>query len=142
MYKELIETAIKARKNAYCPYSKFSVGAALLSCDGRIYSGCNIENIAGTSNCAERTAIFKAVSEGVKSFDAVAIIGGPADKDKPENYCYPCGICRQVMTEFCDGDFKIICAKSIDNYELYILAELMPHSFVKGNENLYEHKTV
>ncbi|MBQ1711439.1 MAG: cytidine deaminase [Treponema sp.] len=131
--EELIEKAIKMQERSYCPYSHFHVGAALLAKDGQIFTGCNIENAAyGPSNCAERTAIFKAVSEGVKDFDAIAIVGGPEDKDgKPtiKDFCPPCGVCRQVMSEFCKKDFKIILAKSPKEYKVYTLEELLPLSF-------------
>ncbi len=125
MYTELINKAKKARENAYAPYSEFKVGAALLCKDGKIYTGCNIENISyGATNCAERTAIFKAVSEGEYEFEAMAIVGG---KDKLE-LTSPCGMCRQVMSEFCDSDFKIILADDVNQKE-YLLEELLPLSF-------------
>lgn len=131
--EELIEKAIKMQDMSYAPYSHFHVGAALLSKNGQIFTGCNIENAAyGPSNCAERTAIFKAVSEGVKDFEAIAIVGGPEDKDGKatiEDFCPPCGVCRQVMSEFCKKDFKIILAKSPENYKIYTLEELLPLSF-------------
>lgn len=131
--EELIKTAIKMQDMSYAPYSHFHVGAALLAKDGQIFTGCNIENAAyGPSNCAERTAIFKAVSEGVKDFEAIAIVGGPEDKDgKPtiEDFCPPCGVCRQVISEFCKKDFKIILAKSPKEYKVYTLEELLPLSF-------------
>lgn len=129
MYKKIIEKAFEARENAYCPYSGFAVGAALLSKSGEIFSGCNIENSAGTSNCAERTAIFKAVSEGVRDFDVIVIVGAYKKNTVIDDYCYPCGICRQVMSEFCDKDFKIISAKSIDDYEVHTLGEMLPLAF-------------
>ena len=127
--KELILKAIKARELAYCPYSNFKVGAAALFEDGKIYTGCNIENASyGATNCAERTAIFKAVSEGVKDFKAIAIV---CSGDQP---AYPCGICRQVMREFCPGDFEIVLARSQEDYEVHTLEELLPLGF--GPENL------
>lgn len=127
--KQLITAALKARKNAYVPYSDFAVGAALLSENGVIYTGCNVENAAfGPSNCAERTAFFKAVSEGERQFQAIAIVGGNRQKE-PEHIVYPCGVCRQVMVEFCKPDFEILCAKSEEEYESYTLAELIPNSF-------------
>lgn len=121
----LIEEAYKAKENSYAPYSGFHVGAALLSYDGRIYRGCNIENAAfSPTNCAERTAFFKAVSEGVKEFLAVAIAG-----DR-EEYLAPCGVCRQVMAEFCDAEkFQIILARNKKDYKIYTLAELLPEFF-------------
>ena len=131
---ELIEVALKARNFSYVPYSDYAVGAALLGENGKVYSGCNIENAAyGPTNCAERTAFFKAVSEGEKSFKAIAVCGGKKG-EKPVTYAYPCGVCRQVMKEFCRDDFQIIVAKSFEEYEIYTLSELLPHGF--GGENL------
>lgn len=125
----LIESALKAREYAYVPYSDFAVGAALLSASGRIYTGCNVENAAfGPSNCAERTAFFKAVSEGEHKFTAIAIVGGNK-QDKPQKIIYPCGVCRQVMTEFCGPQFQIICAKDETEYEIHTLKDMMPNSF-------------
>lgn len=137
--KNLIEAAFAARKFAYTPYSHFCVGAALLAKNGTVYKGCNIENSAYTpSNCAERTAFFKAVSKGVKEFDAIAIVGGFEDtKDGDFDYTPPCGVCRQVMSEFCDyDDFKIILAKNSEDYKIYSLKELLPLGFDKSNLNL------
>ncbi|MCR4690803.1 MAG: cytidine deaminase [Lachnospiraceae bacterium] len=127
---KLIEEALQARKASYSPYSHYAVGAALLTKEGSIIRGCNIENASyGATNCAERTAFFKAVSEGKKEFTAIAITGGPAG-DAPDGFAYPCGICRQVMREFCDpGSFQVIVAKSIDEYESYTLEQLLPKSF-------------
>lgn len=131
-YKELIEKALDMLNYSYVPYSHFHVGAALQTKDGKIYGGCNIENAAyGPSNCAERTAIFKAVSEGDKDFSAIAIVGGPDGKVK--DYCPPCGVCRQVMSEFCKKDFKIILAKSVEDFKVFTLAELLPESFSLEN---------
>lgn len=123
----LIQAALLARENSYSPYSHFRVGAALLCTDGKIYSGCNIENRAyGPTNCAERTAFFKAVSEGEREFLAIAIVGG---EDAPV-WCYPCGVCRQVMAEFCQVDsFRVICARSVSEYKEYTLGELLPEMF-------------
>ena len=116
--QELISRALEARKNAYAPYSDFRVGAALLSDSGGIYTGCNIENSAYTpTNCAERTAFFKAVSEGVRSFRAICIAGGPGERE-PEKPCPPCGVCRQVMLEFCGPDFEVILAVNGQQYEV------------------------
>jgi len=131
---ELIRLAIDARKFSYSPYSNFKVGAALLTKTGKIYTGCNIENAAySPSNCAERTAFFKALSEGEKEFEAIAIVGGP--KDKELQICAPCGVCRQVMMEFCDNEtFQIILGKSEDDYLKYTLRELLPLGF--GPKNL------
>lgn len=113
---------------SYVPYSRFHVGAALLANNGTIYTGCNIENAAyGPSNCAERTAVFKAVSEGVKEFEAIAVVGGTDGRIK--DFCPPCGVCRQVLAEFCTRDFKVILAKSIDEYKVFTLEQLLPESF-------------
>ena len=126
--ERLIEEAMKAREMADAPYSEFRVGAALLDGDGTIYSGCNIENASyGACNCAERTAIFKAVSEGAGDFRAIAIVGGK-DKNVTE-FCPPCGICRQVMSEFCDADtFKVILFDGTETRS-YLLGDLLPHAF-------------
>ncbi|SFB68684.1 cytidine deaminase [Butyrivibrio sp. YAB3001] len=127
--KELIKRALEMRNFSYTPYSHYNVGAALLAANGTIYTGCNIENASFTpSNCAERTAFFKAVSEGVKEFNAIAIVGGPSDAIELE-YCPPCGVCRQVMSEFCKDDFIVICAKSVDEYMEYTLPEILPARF-------------
>lgn len=128
MIKNLIEEAIKGAEKSYAPFSKFNVGAAILTKDGKIFTGCNIENSAyGPSNCAERTAIFKAVSEGYKEFIAIAIVGGYNHNYK--NFCAPCGVCRQVMMEFCDKDFKIYLANKNLDYKEYTLEELLPEGF-------------
>lgn len=135
-YEELVGLAIEARKSAYTPYSKFKVGAALLTEDGRVIKGCNIENAAyGPTNCAERTAFFKAVSEGIMNFKAIAIVGGDESEiDEFSNYAYPCGVCRQVMREFCSGNFEIIVGKSVKEFKVFTLDELLPCGF--GPENL------
>ena len=131
--KELVKTALFMRKMSYTPYSHFNVGAALLGADGKIYTGCNIENASYTpTNCAERTAFFKAVSEGVKDFTAIAIAGGKDDA-KELDYCPPCGVCRQVMSEFCRDDFKIILVKSETKYKEYTLTEILPERFTPVN---------
>lgn len=131
MLKELMLAAIEAREGAYAPYSGFYVGAALLTAEGKIYTGCNIENAAYTpANCAERTAIFKAVSEGERDFAAIAIAGGPKG-EPPREFCPPCGVCRQVMMEFCDSDkFEIVLVKSPEQYKRYLLRELFPEGFM------------
>ncbi len=127
--KDLITAALDARKMAYAPYSHYHVGAALLTTEGRIYQGCNIENASyGATNCAERTAFFKAISEGERQFLAIAITGG-LEGTSPVDYAYPCGICRQVMQEFVGCEFQIIVAKSVDDYKEYSLAELLPAGF-------------
>lgn len=129
---ELITKANDARQFSYVPYSGFKVGAALLLNNGEIVTGCNIENAAyGPTNCAERTAIFKAVSEGKRSFRAIAVVGGMGDA--AEEFAYPCGVCRQVMKEFCEDDFQIVVAKSVDEYRIYTLSELLPEGFGGGN---------
>lgn len=131
--QELIRIAAEQLAFSYTPYSHFKVGAALLSKNGKIYTGCNIENAAYTpTNCAERTAFFKAVSEGVKDFEAICIVGGP--EGVLEDYTPPCGVCRQVMMEFCrPEEFQIILAKGQDDYRIYRLEELMPLGFGPGN---------
>lgn len=135
--ERLIEEAVSARKRAYAPYSHFMVGAALLTEEGRIYSGCNIENAAyGPSNCAERTAFFKAVSEGERAFAAIAIVGSP-EGDEITQYAAPCGVCRQVMAEFCRPDsFTVIVGKSAEDYYVKTLEEFLPENF--GPANLRE----
>ena len=125
--RELIEAAARARKMSYSPYSGFAVGAALLCKNGNIYTGCNIS----PTNCAERTAFFKAVSEGRRDFAKIAVVGGRADLATPEYCCPPCGVCRQVMKEVCKPDFEIIMAKSGDEYKIMTLSELLPASFDK-----------
>ncbi len=135
LIQDLITAAIAARKKSYSPYSHYQVGAALLVGEGQIITGCNIENAAyGPTNCAERTAFFKAVSEGVREFCAIAIVGSP-EGDELTQYAYPCGVCRQVMMEFCNpADFQIIVAKSMEDYHIMTLGELLPEGF--GPENL------
>ena len=134
-YEELVELALEARTFAYAPYSKFKVGAALLGSNGVVYKGCNVENASyPATNCAERTAIFGAVAEGQREFDAIAIVGGKEDASELE-FCAPCGVCRQVMREFCNPEhFEIILAKSKSDYKVFTLEELLPMSF--GPENL------
>ena len=125
----LIDAALDMRNYSYTPYSQFSVGAALLAKDGTVFTGCNIENGAFSPTvCAERTAIFKAVSCGVKDFEAICIAGGPAGQ-APDRICAPCGVCRQVMLEFCRDDFQVILAVDKDHYELTTLGELAPYGF-------------
>lgn len=136
--KELIEQAVGAMEYAYAPYSSFKVGAALLAKDGTIYQGCNIENAAYTpSNCAERTAFFKAVSDGVKEFKAICIVGGK--EGVLTEFTAPCGVCRQVMMEFCDPkEFQVILATGAGDYQIFTLEELFPMGFGPANlgENL------
>lgn len=134
--KYLIEQAIEARSHAYTPYSHFQVGAALLTKQGKVYKGCNIENAAYTpSNCAERTAIFKAVSEGEREFAAIAIVGS-MEGESNTMPTGPCGVCRQVMAEFCSLDMPVIIAKSPADYITMTLGELLPLSF--GPANLHK----
>lgn len=131
--KELLDKAFSMLSKSYIPYSGFAVGAALLTNDGKIYTGCNIENASFTPTiCAERTAIFKAVSEGVRDFKAIAIVGG---KDRVvSDYTPPCGVCRQVMMEFCDpSKFLIITAKNKDEYKIDTLERYMPYGFGPSN---------
>jgi len=135
---ELIKEAYLAQDFSYTPYSNFKVGAALLGKNGKVYRGCNIENAAYTpTNCAERTAFFKAVSEGVKDFEAIAVVGNlegasPGDFE----YCAPCGVCRQVMAEFCNPkEFRVILARSEEDYQVYTLEQLLPLSFTEKDLN-------
>ena len=132
---ELVRAAIAARENAYVPYSHFAVGAALLCADGTVYGGCNIENAAySPGNCAERTAIFRAVFDGHRDFATIAVVGGPQGQPISE-LCAPCGVCRQVMREFCDpATFRILMGTSDTEYIDSTLEELLPYSF--GPENL------
>ena len=126
---ELMTLARQARQQSYCPYSGFAVGAALLSADGRVWTGCNIENAAfGPTNCAERTAFFKAVSEGVRQFDRIAISGGPANCD-PNPGTAPCGVCRQVMAEFCSANFVILLEDGQGGVATHTLGQLFPLGF-------------
>ena len=125
--EELYELACSARERAYAPYSGFSVGAALLAKSGKVYLGCNIENRAfSPSNCAERTAFFKAVSEGERSFVKLAVAGGKAGGSPV--FCPPCGVCRQVIAEFCAGDFPIVLGEGA-TVRTYLLLDLLPHAF-------------
>ncbi len=128
---ELVNLAIEAREHAYVPYSNFAVGAALLTKDGKVYQGCNIENSSyGATNCAERTAFFTAVYQGEREFEAIAIVGGKAGEPVSE-LCAPCGICRQVMREFCKDDFKIFLSKGDGTVLETTLTNLLPLSFSK-----------
>ncbi|MEG0856686.1 MAG: cytidine deaminase [Terrisporobacter sp.] len=134
--KLLIQKAFEAQDRSYSPYSNFQVGAALLGKNGEIYEGCNIENASYTpTNCAERTAFFKAISEGQMEFDAIAIVG--SKKDENGEFCSPCGVCRQVMMEFCNPkEFKIYLAKNkndVSDYLEYTLEELLPLGFGPNN---------
>ena len=133
LIEKLIDTAIGQMSMAYTPYSHFDVGAALLTKDRKIYTGCNIENAGYTpSNCAERTAFFKAVSEGVREFEAICVAGGM--NGEPAEYTAPCGVCRQVMMEFCDPKtFQIILVKNREEYKIMTLEELLPMGFGAGS---------
>lgn len=141
--RRLIAAALNARKHSYAPYSHYHVGAALLTKAGKLYTGCNIENAAYTpTNCAERTAFFTAVAAGERQFFAIAIAGSPAETDENGKRqigrimqeSWPCGVCRQVMAEFCDPDsFYILVAKSESEYEIRLLRELLPEGFGPGN---------
>lgn len=131
---ELLKLAVQARQNAYTPYSHFQVGAALVADSGKVYLGCNIENAAyGPSNCAERTAIFKAVSEGERRFTRIAVVGALENGDALAEQCFPCGVCRQVLNEFCPPDCQVVLADK-GKVVVYTLGELLPHSF--GPDNL------
>ena len=125
----LITKAIEAKEQAYVPYSHFRVGAALLTKSGKVYTGCNIENVSfGANNCAERTSVFKAVSDGEREFEAIVINGDHGD------YLPPCGICRQVLSEFADASLQVILANNVEDYKITTLEELLPGAF--GVENL------
>lgn len=127
-YADLIENALKVRKSAYVPYSKFYVGASLLTTDGKIFNGCNVENASySLTMCAERIATFKAISESYTDFSAICVVGG-FDIEKITEYCYPCGACLQVMNEFCKADFKIVLYNGLD-VKVHTLSELSPYSF-------------
>lgn len=132
---EILQKAVEARRFAYAPYSHFAVGAALLTKSGKIFTGCNIESASySPSNCAERTAIFKAVSEGEREFSKIAIVGGK-EGEKPVGLCPPCGVCRQVMVEFCDPHtFRIVLADDNGKPRTFLLEEMLPFGF--GPDNL------
>ncbi len=129
MIRHLIVKATEARKRSYCKYSGFAVGAALLLKSGEVITGCNIENVSfGATNCAERTAFFNAVSQGKKDFVAIAVVGGK--EGEPVTYCPPCGICLQVMSEFCDPNkFFVILSDGEESSRVYFLKELLPAAF-------------
>ena len=129
--RALLEQALAAREMAYAPYSGFRVGAALLGKSGKVYTGCNVENASySPTNCAERTAFFKAVSEGEREFVSIAIVGGMSETIN--DFCAPCGVCRQVMAEFCNKDFRVIMG-NLDNIQTRTLEELLPLSFGKND---------
>lgn len=124
--KELVEIALAEKEMAYAPYSGFKVGAVVLTDTGKVYTGVNIENLSfGATNCAERTAIFKAVSDGEKNIKVIAI-----SSDSSE-LTYPCGICRQVIMEFADKDVRVICSNNKGEYSVVTMEELLPHAFDK-----------
>lgn len=128
---ELMQLAVEAREMAYAPYSGFRVGAALLAKSGKVYKGCNVENAAySPTNCAERTALFKAVSEGEREFVAIAIVGGMYETIS--DFCAPCGVCRQVLAEFCDKDFRLVLGNP-NNVKAYTFEEILPFAFGKGD---------
>lgn len=133
LVEKMIEEAIRARSFSYSPYSHFQVGACLQGKDGKLYIGCNIENASfSVTNCAERTAFFQAISQGSKEFRRIVIVGGKEDKEL--ELCPPCGVCRQVMLEFCDPEeFEIILAVSKKEYQIYTLKKLLPLGFGKEN---------
>lgn len=129
---DLVKIAFEAMEKAYSPYSHCKVGAALLTRDGKVYTGCNVENASyGATNCAERTAFFKAISEGEREFSKIAIVGGL--EGVVSNMFMPCGVCRQVMDEFCDRDFEVLVAKDRENFEIFTLSQLLPLSFDEKN---------
>lgn len=133
LQEALVRRALEARENAYCPYSGFAVGAALLCGDGAVYTGCNIECASlSPGNCAERTAFFRAVSEGQRSFAAIAVAGGPKGQ-APDSFCAPCGVCRQVMREFCGPAFSVVMTDG-SSLKVMTLEELLPMAF--GPDNL------
>ena len=129
--RELLQCAVAAREMAYAPYSGFRVGAALVGKSGKVYTGCNVENAAySPTNCAERTALFKAVSEGEREFVSIAIVGGMGEDIA--DFCAPCGVCRQVLAEFCDADFRVLLGTP-DKPQAFSFAELLPYGFGKSN---------
>ena len=129
--RELMQMAEKARKSAYAPYSDFGVGAALLTASGKVYVGCNIENSSFTPTvCAERVAFFEAVKNGEREFSAIAVTGGKTGNNP--SFCAPCGVCRQVMAEFCHEDFRILLGNA-DDFKEYSMASLLPFSFSLDN---------
>lgn len=130
--KDLVVAAFAAMEKAYAPYSGYTVGAALLSKSGKVYTGCNVESASySPTNCAERTAFFKAISEGERKFEKIAVVGGK--NCNVTELFMPCGVCRQVMAEFCRQDFEIIVAKSTDEFYSFTLEQLLPHGFSPKN---------
>ena len=134
-HTQLLTLAKEARASSYSPYSGFAVGAALLCRDGRVFLGCNIENASFSPTCcAERVAIFKAISEGARNFEAIAVVGGKGDDSAP--MCLPCGVCRQVLAEFCGADFPVILEAEDGSPAVLSLDELLPHRFTLRTEEL------
>lgn len=133
--ERLAKLALEARKFSHSPYSHFQVGAALLAEDGRIFTGCNVESCAySPSNCAERTALFKAVSEGAKRFTAIAVAGGPAtETDLLTRAAPPCGVCRQMLFEFCEESMAVILVRSATDYDVCTLGDLLPQAFTPAS---------
>ncbi|MBR6826266.1 MAG: cytidine deaminase [Oscillospiraceae bacterium] len=130
---ELVKLALEAREHSYCPYSHFAVGAALLTKSGKVYQGCNIENVSFTPTiCAERTAFFKAVYDGEREFEAIAVVGAP-EGAPVSDFCAPCGVCRQVMREFCENDFKVYLGKENGSFMEASLIEMLPFGFSELN---------
>ena len=132
----LMKKAIEARELAYAPYSRFKVGAALLCCDGSVYTGCNIENSSFSPTvCAERVAVFKAISEGRRDFTAIAVVGGPGGKTLDR--CAPCGVCRQVLSEFCGENFVVLLGNS-EKFKEHKLGKLLPFAFSESDVGIRE----
>ena len=130
-HTQLLTLAKEARASSYSPYSGFAVGAALLCRDGRVFLGCNIENASFSPTCcAERVAIFKAISEGAQNFEAIAVVGGKGDDSAP--MCLPCGVCRQVLAEFCDPDFKVVLGTP-DKPQVFAFKDILPYGFGKND---------
>ena len=129
--KDLFILAKEAMKNSYAPYSQYNVGAILLTKNGNVYKGCNIENASySVTNCAERTVIFSAIANGENEFESICVVGGK--NGEITDYAMPCGVCRQALAEFCDADFKIFIGKSEEDIEEFTLSELLPYSFNKS----------
>lgn len=133
-YSMLVKRAFDARKNAYAPYSGFFVGAALLGENGEVYTGCNVENAAfSPGTCAERNALYRAVADGARKFFAIAVVGGKEGAEAFEA-CFPCGVCRQALAEFCSPEMPVVVVRTPEDYDVYTLGQLLPHSF--GPDNL------
>lgn len=129
MYEDIVSESLKARRNSYCPYSHFAVGAALLCGSGKVYTGCNIESAAFTPTCcAERLAFYKAVEAGEREFTAIAVCGAP-EGTVPDVFCMPCGVCREVMREFCGSGFTVISVIDEKTYKAFAFDDILPNSF-------------